>query len=121
MIKVDISEVQIQITKAAIDEIALISKNDFTVEGLTFRLKIDGKGCNGFDYATGFTEKQEDDLTYTYTLGEDSISILLDKFTAFYSKEGTLDYLKDYQNNTEQKFSYKDRSSTFCQIKARRY
>ena len=57
---------KIQISKEALSQIKLIKENDYTVEGLHFRISIDGKGCNGFDYALGFHQKNDDDQMCLY-------------------------------------------------------
>jgi len=97
VIKVDVSEINIKVTKEAQDQLALIFSHDFTLKDQVFRLQVDGKGCGGFDYALGFTPSEKDDLVYI--VGETKIHI--DPFTAFYSKEGTIEYLVDYENDQE--------------------
>ena len=90
-------DIKIEITVEAKSQIKLIKQHDFTVENMVFRLKVDGKGCNGFDYALGFTDREEDDLEIT--IGE--ITMVMDPFTAYYAQEGKIDYIFDHQNNTE--------------------
>ena len=51
------------VTSEALVQIALIHEHDYTVTDKVFRLKIDGKECDGFRYFTGFTEKDPSDLT----------------------------------------------------------
>ena len=96
---IKLEDIKITITDTAKAEIALIKENDFTLEenARSFRLSIDGKGCNGFDYAMGFGIEDEKDFIYTHN----DVTVRLDRFTAFYCKEGTIDYIKDYANNTE--------------------
>ena len=97
MIKVDISELQIEVTPEAIAQIKLIKEHDFTVSKQVFRLKVDGKGCGGFDYAMGFTEKEKDDLIYKV----EGVDIYIDPFTAYYCKDGKLEYIVDFENDQE--------------------
>jgi len=80
------------LTDSAFMQIKLIQDNDFTLENHTFRLKIGGKGCDGFTYDTGFSQKVEDDVELEFINKNQPLKILLDKFTAFYCKEGILDY-----------------------------
>lgn len=82
-------DLSIFITQAAIEQILLISENDFTYEGQVFRLQISGKGCSGFEYNIGFTPVYDKDIAIKYPQG---FSLTVDPFTAFYCKKGTLDY-----------------------------
>lgn len=91
MIQVKPHEIKINITDSAQEQLGLILKNDFTVENLVFRLKISGKGCNGFDYQVGFSKEDPEDLVIDYQ----GIKLYLDPFTAYYCKEGEIDYIVD--------------------------
>ncbi len=97
------SDIQLLITDSAVRQIQLMQDNDYTLEGLSFRIKIGGKGCGGFTYDTGFSEKHEDDLIIKkkYPLIKSELTILMDPFTAFYTQEATLDYLLDTSSNEE--------------------
>ncbi|MES2527160.1 MAG: hypothetical protein V4598_08725 [Bdellovibrionota bacterium] len=97
------SDIQLLITDSAVRQIQLMQDNDYTLEGLSFRIKIGGKGCGGFTYDTGFSEKHEDDLIIKkkYPLIKAEIIVLMDPFTAFYTQEATLDYLLDTSSNEE--------------------
>lgn len=90
-------ELDIQISRAAYEQIKLIMAHDYTLEGLFFRLKIGGKGCDGFTYETGFSEKQDDDILYNHQ----DLTILLDPFTAHYAAQGHLDYLLNTQTHED--------------------
>jgi Fe-S cluster assembly iron-binding protein IscA len=81
-------DIQLEITEAALQQIQLIKLHDYTLEGLDFRIKIGGKGCGGFTYSTGFSAPLADDLK----LIVQGTTILMDPFTAFYTKTGRLDY-----------------------------
>lgn len=87
----------IQLSQAALNQIKLIKENDFTLEGMFFRLKIGGKGCDGFTYDTGFSERLEDDIALKF----DDIEIIIDPFTAHYCKEGSLDFLLNPSSNED--------------------
>lgn len=113
MLPINEKEIKIDLTAAAFEQISLISNNDFTLEGLIFRLKIDGKGCDGFTYATGFSTKNDDDVELHFVHHENILKILIDPFTYFYCKEGTLDFLLNaresedgftFINNNEDKY-----------------
>lgn len=97
------SDVKLFVTDSAVRQIQVMQENDYTLDGLSFRIKIGGKGCEGFTYDTGFSEKHSDDLVITqdYPLINFKLSILMDPFTAFYTQELTLDYLLDTSNNEE--------------------
>ena len=105
MLPINEKKVKIDLTAAAFEQIKLILENDYTLEGLNFRLKIDGKGCDGFTYATGFSEKVEDDIELEFEHSGNSIKILLDSFALFYCKEGTLDFLLNV-NESEDGFTF---------------
>ncbi|MEX0798485.1 MAG: hypothetical protein WEB87_01195 [Bacteriovoracaceae bacterium] len=87
----------IQISQAAFDQILLIKQNDFTLKGLDFRVKIGGKGCDGFTYETGFSAAVEGDVKLAF--GE--LTLLLDSFTAYYCQEGSLDFLLNPKTNED--------------------
>ncbi len=97
------SDIQLLITDSAVRQIQLMQENDYTLEGLSFRIKIGGKGCGGFTYDTGFSEKHEDDLVVIkkYPMIGCELTILIDPFTAFYTQDATLDYLLDMTSNEE--------------------
>ncbi len=97
------SDVKLHLSDSAIRQIQLMQENDYTLEGLKFRIKIGGKGCGGFTYDTGFSEKHEDDLLLesSYPLINFNLTILMDPFTAYYTQESSLDYLLDPQSNEE--------------------
>ncbi len=77
-----------EITEAAQAQIQLIQQNDYTLSGMSFRIKIGGKGCGGFTYETGFSEVRADDIK----LQAQGATILMDPFTAFYTQKLKLDY-----------------------------
>lgn len=97
------SDIKLFITDSAVRQIQLMQDNDYTLEGLEFRIKIGGKGCGGFTYDTGFSERHPDDLVIIkeYPLINYTLTILIDPFTAYYTQEATLDYLLDLSNNDE--------------------
>lgn len=88
---------QLMITEGAADQIQLILENDFTLGGKVFRITIDGKGCDGFTYATGFTNADENDTVITSR----ETRVHIDPFTAFYLKKGALDYGFDTQGSED--------------------
>lgn len=96
-------DVDFFVTDSAIRQIQLMQDNDYTLDGLHFRIKIGGKGCGGFTYETGFSEIDADDLIIEkfYTAINYKLTLLMDPFTAFYTQSGTLDYMLDPQNNDE--------------------
>lgn len=97
------SDIKLLITDSAVRQIQLMQENDYTLEGLKFRIKIGGKGCGGFTYDTGFSEPHPDDLLIEqeFPLIHFKLVILIDPFTAFYTQSATLDYLLDPQSNEE--------------------
>jgi Fe-S cluster assembly iron-binding protein IscA len=104
MIDISKEQIHLKITPSAIEQVELIKTHDFTMENLVFRLKIGGKGCHGFDYTLGFSEPHSEDLEVIATahdLSEKKLTLNIDPFTAFYCREGLIDYICDYENNTE--------------------
>ncbi len=97
------AEINLFVSDSAVRQIQLMQLNDYTLEGLQFRIKIGGKGCGGFTYDTGFSEHHPDDLVIkkSFPMINFELSILMDPFTAFYTQESSLDYLLDPQNNQE--------------------
>jgi iron-sulfur cluster insertion protein len=97
------SDIKLFVTDSAVRQIQLMQENDYTLEGHSFRIKIGGKGCEGFTYDTGFSEFHADDLVIkqSYPLIGFDLTVLIDPFTAFYTQEVTLDYLLDTSNNEE--------------------
>ncbi len=97
------ADIQLLITDSAVRQIQLMQENDYTLEGLSFRIKIGGKGCGGFTYDTGFSERHSDDfiIVKKYPLINAELTILMDPFTAFYTQESTLDYLLEPASNEE--------------------
>jgi Fe-S cluster assembly iron-binding protein IscA len=98
-----VKDIKIFVTDSAVRQIQVIQENDYTLKGLSFRIKIGGKGCEGFTYETGFSEKHPDDLEILthYPLINFELKILMDPFTAFYTPELTLDYLLETNQNDE--------------------
>lgn len=91
------------VTDSAVKQIQLMMENDYTLEGLFFRVKIGGKGCEGFTYETGFSQINQNDLMIVknYPIINFELNLLIDPFSAFYTQEFTLDYLLDTTNNEE--------------------
>jgi Fe-S cluster assembly iron-binding protein IscA len=98
-----VSDITLFVSDSAVRQIQLMQDNDYTLEGLSFRIKIGGKGCGGFTYDTGFSEQHPDDLVIekSFPLIKFDLKVLIDPFTAFYTQQATLDYLLDSQNNEE--------------------
>ncbi len=92
-----INPLKIEVTQRALSQIKLILENDYTLTEKTLRISIDGKGCNGFDYAVGFDKKLDNDTSIQYN----DFVIVLDPFAAHYCNQGELDYLFDIANDVE--------------------
>ena len=91
------NDFNIHVSKAALEQIKLIKENDYTLNDELFRIKIGGKGCDGFTYDTGFSTPLGDDITLEYP----EVSIIMDPFTAYYCKEGSLDFLLNPKSNED--------------------
>lgn len=97
MLPQNVKEYKIDISNAAASQIELMIENDFTLQDHIFRVKIGGKGCDGFEYHTGFSLPHEDDIILEYA----KFKLHIDPFTAYYSKEASLDYLLNPNNNED--------------------
>lgn len=87
----------ILLTKSAHQQLELILENDFTLVDKVLRITIDGKGCDGFGYAIGFTEKFPEDLI----IHTDGFNFHLDPFIAKYFYEGSIDYQQNFDDEIE--------------------
>lgn len=90
----------ITLTQRAMDQLSLMVENDFTLAGKYFRIVISGKGCDGFTYSVGFTDKREDDFSIRVTNTEE-LEIIIDSFAAFYLGETVVDYIFEEENGNE--------------------
>lgn len=90
----------ITLTERAMGQLILMLENDFTLSGKYFRIVISGKGCDGFTYSVGFTDRKEDDFLIRVTNDED-LEVIIDPFAAFYLGETVVDYVQDFENNNE--------------------
>lgn len=91
----------ISFTQQALEQIVLIIKNDFTVEGKVLRLTISGKECDGFNYDFGFDDNHPDDIVEEFNYKDTSFKLARDPFTAHYFQNGKIDYKLDLQNNID--------------------
>ncbi len=91
----------VMFTTRALDQLKLIIENDFTLAGKYFRVVISGKGCEGFTYAAGFTDLQEDDFMVRISNTEEEIYVVVDPFAAFYLQEGSVDFIQDFNLDAE--------------------
>jgi Fe-S cluster assembly iron-binding protein IscA len=82
-------DLNIFVTDSAVRQIQVMQENDYTLKGLSFRIKIGGKGCEGFTYETGFSSVHEGDLhvTKNYPLINFDLHLLIDPFTAYYTQD----------------------------------
>ena len=92
---------QPQLTERAIQQLALILENDFTLQDKYLRIQITGKECDGFTYSVGFDHLHKDDLKITYSLLEKNQFLIIDPFSAFYLQRFTLDFVQYFEQNTE--------------------
>ncbi len=99
------NKLDIQVSNQAFDQIQLIKSNDYTLDDMVFRLKIDGKGCSGFDYAMGFSPIHPEDVVLAIKKADEqdgqNIEIYIDPFTAFYCRRGKIDFILDIKNSEE--------------------
>ena len=101
---IDPSQVQtptVLMTKRAQVQLQLIVENDITLEDCVFRLEISGKGCDGFTYAAGFTDKREGDFLVLVANSKRPITVALDPFAAYYLQETSVDFIQDFAQEAE--------------------
>lgn len=91
----------IMFTERAIEQLKLIIENDFTLAGKYFRIVVSGKGCEGFTYAAGFTDLQEDDFLIRIANSEEEIFVVIDPFASFYLQEASVDFIQDFTKDAE--------------------
>lgn len=91
----------IMFTKRALSQLKLIIDNDFTLAGKYFRIIISGKGCEGFTYAAGFTDLNEDDFQVKIANTDEEINVIIDPFAAFYLQEVSVDFIADFSQDAE--------------------
>lgn len=91
----------IMFTENALSQLRLIIENDFTLAGKYFRIVVSGKGCEGFTYAAGFTDLNEDDFCVRIANSSEEIYIVIDPFAAFYLQEASVDFVQDFEKDAE--------------------
>ena len=91
----------IMFTDRALSQLKLIMDNDFTLAGKYFRIVVSGKGCEGFTYAAGFTDLQEDDFQVKIANHDEEFVIVIDPFAAFYLQEASVDFIQDFKQDAE--------------------
>ena len=91
---------QIELTKKAIEQLKLIFAKDYTIQDKQLRVQIEAKGCDGFTYSIGFTQKLEKDVEIPLA-GLAPHKVLLDPFSAFYLKHAIIDYHIDPESHQE--------------------
>lgn len=102
---IDRSTIEIPVvlmTQRAQSQIRLIKETDFTLEETVLRVEISGKDCHGFTYAFGFTPTREDDFVVPVgNCKEGDLQIHLDPFAAYYLREASIDFIQDFEKDSE--------------------
>jgi iron-sulfur cluster insertion protein len=91
----------VMFTERALSQLKLIIDNDFTLAGKYFRIVVSGKGCEGFTYAAGFTDLNEDDFQVRIANTQEEIYVLVDPFAAFYLQTASVDFVQDFEQDAE--------------------
>lgn len=92
---------KVSFTDKAWSQLNLILENDFTLAGKHLRILISGKGCDGFTYSIGFTDLQKDDFAIPVDKREKQLEVLMDPFTAFYLQDSCVDFIQNFDHDTE--------------------
>lgn len=87
----------LSLSDQACAQINLMLEHDFTLKDKVLRISVDGKGCDGFDYAIGFTEKNENDII----IEEKGIRLHLDQFCGEHLTDISVDYQFDPAQNED--------------------
>lgn len=91
----------IMFTERALSQLKLIIENDFTLAGKYFRIVVSGKGCEGFTYAAGFTDLNDDDFQVRIANTDEEIYVIVDPFAAFYLQVASVDFVQDFEQDAE--------------------
>ena len=93
---------ELGLTVRARQQLDLIWENDYTIQDKVLRLAIQGKGCDGFNYAVYFEHAKTGDIQCVAWNQKDlSFPIVSDSFTAYYLQEATLDFIQDPDQEIE--------------------
>jgi iron-sulfur cluster insertion protein len=103
----------ITLNKSAAMQLQLIKDNDFTTQGKVFRLAIDGKECNGFTYALGFTDPDPKDIVVELTCDDFKINLHIDPFVQAYCQNGTIEYLFDPAQDVDSIYFINDEQQNY--------
>lgn len=112
-------DINIAIDPKAVDQLILMKKHDYTLEDKVFRIKIGGKGCDGFTYELGFSLADDEDLVIS--LAPD-LNLHMDPFSAYFCRKGSINYHFDptgdegltFENDLQEEFHgkfFKDEST----------
>ncbi|MBH46683.1 MAG: hypothetical protein CME71_00775 [Halobacteriovorax sp.] len=91
---------QLDVQAQALSQLQMMWKFDPTVADKVFRFSIDGKGCDGFDYACGFDAPHDEDFLVEVE-GTDGHFFAFDPFAARYMPFVHLDFKQDFEAETE--------------------
>ena len=99
----NIATPNILFTERAFLQLKTIIENDFTLAGKYFRILISGKGCDGFTYSAGFTDLYVDDFEVKVLNinNNEELNIILDPFAAFYLQNASVDFIQDFNLESE--------------------
>jgi Fe-S cluster assembly iron-binding protein IscA len=96
-----VEQPKIELTQEALEQLELMLIHEQALAGMGFRVNIEGKGCDGFKYALGFTSSLDDDLEIQIPLKTRTLTIFMDPFTAYYTPSSELHYHCDWNTDEE--------------------
>ncbi len=91
---------EIHVDDEAQAQLKMMWEFDPTLEGQIFRFSIDGKGCDGFDYACGFDQPHDGDFRVEVP-GLPGHYFAFDPFAARYMPYVQLGFMRDLVAGTE--------------------
>ena len=97
---------KVQIGQMGQWQLANMLTNDPYVSGKSLRISIDGKGCDGFTYAIGFSAANDQDFITSLELasydGQNfNLDVVMDPFAAYYLQNVAIDYQLDHASDTD--------------------
>jgi iron-sulfur cluster insertion protein len=81
----------VQLTDSAITKVKDFATKNASYQGKTFRVYVQGGGCNGFSYGFAFDQKHDDDEISK--IGD--VEVLIDPQSAKYLNGSKIDYIED--------------------------
>ena len=83
-------------TPAAVRKVMGFTESSGEAKGKLLRLYVQGGGCSGFEYGFTFDEPKENDHVLPQGHGEESIEVLVDRFSMPFLQGCKVDYYENF-------------------------